>query len=105
MSDAESDRDDAVESEDAPDSGDAPKKKAKKAKKSTSAKKDTAAKKSAPADDERVPFDEGNHETKMTYGHGGFPKYVMAAWVCFLVGSAAYYYTYGLPDLTAWGSP
>ncbi len=51
------------------------------------------------------PFSEGDHETLMTYGHGGFPRYVMAAWVCFLIGYAIYFYTYGWPDLTAWGRP
>ncbi len=52
-----------------------------------------------------TPFREGNHETVMTYGHGGFPKYVMAVWVIFLIGYAVYFYWYGLPDLSAWGSP
>lgn len=81
----------------------------KKAATKKSASKKGGAEDSAASDEgeasEPVSFVEGNHQTVMTYGHGGFPKFIMAVWVCFLVGYAVYFYVYGLPDLTAWGSP
>ncbi len=51
------------------------------------------------------PFLEGNEMTRMTFGDGGFPLYVKAAWGIFLVSMAVYLYTFALPDLTAWGAP
>ena len=58
----------------------------------------------ADAADERA-FAEGNHETVMKYGHGGVPMYVIAPWVCLIIGYVAYFYRYGWPDLAAWGIP
>lgn len=84
----------AAESDEEPRSGEAAAKEPKK-----------PAPAPARASDEETSFVEGNHQTVMTYGHGGFPKYIMAIWVAFLVGYAIYFYVYGLPDLTAWGSP
>ena len=44
-------------------------------------------------------------ETVMTYGPGKVPMYVIAVWTVAMIGLAAYFISYGMPDLSAWGSP
>lgn len=43
--------------------------------------------------------------TTMTYGPGKVPLYVVALWAVVLIGLAVYFISYGMPDLSAWGSP
>jgi hypothetical protein len=50
-------------------------------------------------------FAEGEHETRMAYGHGRLPIYIVAAWVAFLIGYVVYFWVYGWPDLVRWGAP
>ncbi len=57
------------------------------------------------SNEDPAPFAEGDHATVMTFDHGGMPRYIVAAWVVFLIGYGVYFYTYGLPDLRAWGAP
>jgi hypothetical protein len=51
------------------------------------------------------PFVEGEHETRLEYGHGRLPLYVAVAWIIFLVAYAVYFGFYGWPDLKQWGAP
>ena len=67
--------------------------------------KTASTKKTLEVDESLEPFLEGDHETRMTFDHGGFPMYVKAVWAIFLVSVTYYMYVYALPDLTAWGSP
>ena len=55
--------------------------------------------------EEPGPFQEGNHETRMAIDHARMPWYLWAAWVAMFIGYVAYFYTYGVPDLTTWGAP
>jgi hypothetical protein len=54
---------------------------------------------------DREPFVEHDGRTEMTYDHGGAPRVVIAVWAVALLALAAYFIGYGLPDLSAWGSP
>ena len=82
----------------APEEDDEPEEGAPKARKA-------ATERGQEVDESLEPFLEGDHETRMTFDHGGFPLYVKAAWAIFLVSVTYYMYVYALPDLTAWGSP
>ena len=67
---------------------------------------DDTARAEKPATPEGEPFVERDHAaTKMTYDHGGAPGIVIAVWAVALLGLAAYFISYGVPDLSAWGSP
>jgi hypothetical protein len=83
-------------------------KKTKKKQKKSEDVSEPSEQENAPATTEEEssePFLEGNEMTRMTFGDGGFPLYVKAAWGIFLVSFAVYLYTFALPDLTAWGAP
>ncbi|MCA9619901.1 MAG: hypothetical protein KC731_12840 [Myxococcales bacterium] len=96
MSSSASDKSKSKAKKDADDKEEAPKKAAEKA----------TAKKAAPALEDLEPMLESDaHETRMTFGDGGFPWYVKLIWATFLVSSAMYMWRYGLPDFTAWGAP
>jgi hypothetical protein len=66
----------------------------------------TKSKKATEADGGAPAFMESEHEaTLMTYGPGKVPIYVIAVWAVAMVSLAAYFITYGIPDLSAWGKP
>ena len=56
-------------------------------------------------DDSKALMESEYDETLMTYGPGKVPIVIIAVWAVAMVSLAAYYITYGMPDLSAWGSP
>jgi hypothetical protein len=56
-------------------------------------------------DDSKALTESEYDETLMTYGPGKVPIFIIAIWAVAMVSLAAYFITYGMPDLSAWGSP
>ena len=56
-------------------------------------------------DDSNALMESEHDETLMTYGPGKVPILIIAIWAVAMVSLAAYFITYGMPDLSAWGSP
>ncbi len=42
------------------------------------------------------------HPTRMAFGKGGFPWYVVLAWAALVVAYTAYYLYFGVPELRTW---
>ena len=53
------------------------------------------------------PVEDGRDKepTRMSFGRGGFPFYVAAAWLIVVAAYAVYFIYFGVPDLRAWGTP
>jgi hypothetical protein len=59
----------------------------------------------AGAEPEPLEAERDEHETRLSYGHGGVPWIVIAAWVGLLTAYVIYMASYALPDLSSWGMP